>query len=237
MGKYGTPIWLHVFEAARELKSPTFAPNDIIRKVHETNPEIPAGTIRSYVIAMAPNHPSSKHHPSTRKRHGFFEYLDRGRFRLRDRMDITTEEKTTEENGEEEDTIEENLEEVQISLEGDLETFILRDLASVEDGLSQYQRDRGEQFSVDSGRIDVLAVDKEGSFVVIELKAGTATDSVLAQVLAYMADVKKTLADQKRVRGIIIAYDFSNRLTSAVSLLENVALMKYKVKFDFERVT
>lgn len=232
MGKYGTPIWLHVFEAARELKSPTFTPNDIIRKVHETNPEIPAGTIRSYVIAMAPNHPSSKHHPSTRKLHGFFEYLDRGRFRLKDKMDVTTEE-----NGEEEDTIEENLEEVQISLEGDLETFILKDLASVEDGLSQYQGDRGEQFSVDSGRIDVLAVDKEGSFVVIELKAGTATDSVLAQVLAYMAGVKKTLAGQKRVRGIIIAYDFSDRLTSAVSLLENVALMKYKVKFDFERVT
>jgi len=231
MGKYGKPIWLYVFEAAKELKSPPFTPNDIIRKVHEINPEIPAGTIRSYVIAMAPNHPSSKHHPSTRKRHGFFEYLGEGRFRLKDKID-----ETTEPNGEEEDTIEENLEETQISLEGDLETFILKDLASVEDGLSQYQGDRGEQFSVDSGRIDVLAVDKEGSFVVIELKAGTATDSVLAQVLAYMADVKKTLAVQKRVRGIIIAYDFSNRLTSAVSLLENVAIMKYKVKFDFERV-
>jgi len=232
MGKYGTPIWLHVFEAAKELKSPTFTPNDIIRKIHETNPEIPAGTIRSYVIAMAPNHPSSKHHPSTRRLHGFFEYLNRGRFRLKAKVDVTTEP-----NREEEDTIEENLEEVQISLEGDLELFIVKDLTSVEDGLSQYQGDRGEQFSVDSGRIDVLAVDKEGSFVVIELKAGTATDSVLAQVLAYMADVKKTLADQKRVRGIIIAYDFSNRLTSAVSLLEDVAIVKYRVRFDFERVS
>jgi hypothetical protein len=232
MGKYGTPIWLHVFEAAKELESPTFTPNDIIRKVQEKSPEIPAGTIRSYVIAMAPNHPSSIHHPSTRKLHGFFEYLDRGRFRLKANID-----EITEPNGEEEDTIEENLEEVQISLEGDLESFIVKDLTSIEDGLSQYQGDRGEQFSVDSGRIDVLAVDKEGSFVVIELKAGTATDSVLAQVLAYMADVKNTLADQKRVRGIIIAYDFSNRLTSAVSLLEDVAIMKYKVRFDFERVT
>lgn len=233
MVKYGPkPIWLYVLEAAKGLKSPTFTPNDIIRKVHEINPEIPAGTIRSYVIAMAPNHPSSKHHPSTRNRHGFFEYLERGRFRLKAKID-----ETTEPNGEEEVTIEENLEEVQISLEGDLESFIVKDLTSVEDGLSPYQGDRGEQFSVDSGRIDILAVDKEGSFVVIELKAGTATDSVLAQVLAYMADIKSTLADQKRVRGIIIAYDFSNRLTSAVSLLENVAIMKYKVKFDFERVT
>jgi RecB family endonuclease NucS len=232
MGKYGPSIWQYVFEAAKELKSPTFTPNDIIRKIHKVNPDIPAGTIRSYVIAMAPNHPSSKHHPSTRRLHGFFEYLGGGRFRLKDKIDITAEP-----NDEEEDTIEENIEEVQISLEGDLETFIVKDLTSVEDGLSQYQGDRGEQFSVDSGRIDVLAVDKEGNFVVIELKAGTATDSVLAQVLAYMADVKKTLADQKKVRGIIIASGFSNRLTSAVSLLEDVAMMKYKVKFDFERVT
>jgi len=232
MPKYGgKPIWQYVLEAAKELKSPTFTPNDIIRKIHEKHPEIPAGTIRSYVIAMAPNHPSSKHHPSTRKRHGFFEYSGEGRFRLRNEIDIPIEE-----NSEEEDTIEENLEETQISLESDLETFILKDLTSVEDGLSPYQGDLGEQFSVDSGRIDVLAIDKEGNFVVIELKAGTATDSVLAQVLAYMADVKNTLAGQKRVRGIIIAYDFSNRLTSAVSLLENVAIMTYKVRFDFERV-
>jgi hypothetical protein len=232
MGKYGTPIWLHVFEAAKELKSQTFTPIDIIRKIQEKSPEIPAGTIRSYVIAMAPNHPSSKHHPSTRRLHGFFEYLGGGRFRLKDKIDIATEP-----NNEEEDEIEENIEEVQISLEGDLESFIVKDLTSIEDGLRQYQGDHGEQFSVDSGRIDVLAVDKEGSFVVIELKAGTATDSVLAQVLGYMADVKKTLADQKKVRGIIIAYDFSKRLISAVSLLEDVAIMKYKVRFDFERVT
>ena len=180
----------------------------------------------------APNHPSSIYYPSTRKRHGFFEYLGVGRFRLKEKVEIGSEEAS-----EESEIIEENLEEAQIGLESDLETFILKDLTSVEDGLSPYQGDLGEQFSVSSGKIDILALDKEGSFVVIELKAGTAIDSVLAQVLAYMADVKSTIAGQKMVRGIIIAYDFSNRLISAVSLLENVALMKYKVKFDFERVT
>ncbi len=51
MPKYGKPVWQHVFEAAKSLKSETFSPTDIIRKVHETNPEIPSVTIRSYVIA------------------------------------------------------------------------------------------------------------------------------------------------------------------------------------------
>jgi hypothetical protein len=231
MSKYGKPVWQHVLEAATGLKKKTFSPIEIIRKVHETNPEIPEVTIRSYVIAMAPNHPSSIHYPSTRKRHGFFEYSGGGQFHVKEKVEIESEE------GAEENVIEENFEEAAISLEGDLETFILKDITSIEEGLSPYQGGSGRQFSVESGRIDILAIDKEGSFVVIELKAGTASDAVLAQVLAYMAEIRKTLAGQKKVRGIIVAYDFSNRLILASSQLENVDLLKYKAKFDFERVT
>ncbi len=85
MPKYGKPVWQHVFEAAKDLKMPTFSPNDIIAKVHETNPEIPSVTIRSYVLAMAPNHPFSGHWHSTRKLHGAFEYLGDGRFQIKEK--------------------------------------------------------------------------------------------------------------------------------------------------------
>ena len=91
VSKYGKPVWQHVFEAAKSLKIKTFSPNDIIRKVHETNPEIPSVTIRSYVIAMAHNHPFSTHWPSTRKLHGFFEYLGGGRFRLKEKVEAISE--------------------------------------------------------------------------------------------------------------------------------------------------
>ena len=72
--------------------------------------------------------------------------------------------------------------------------------------------------------------------MILELKAGTATESVLAQVLAYMADVKRELAKRKSVRGIIVAYDFAERLVVATSLLPTIKLMKYKVNFEFEEV-
>ena len=39
-------------------------------------------TIRSNVIAMAPNHPFSGHWPSTRRLHGHFKYLGEGRFSI-----------------------------------------------------------------------------------------------------------------------------------------------------------
>ena len=94
--KYGKPVWQHVFEAAESLKIRTFSPMDIIRKVHETNSEIPSVTIRSYVIAKAPNHPFSPHWPSTRRLHGFFEYLGEGRFRLKEKVEAISEDNSEE---------------------------------------------------------------------------------------------------------------------------------------------
>lgn len=79
--KYGRPIWSQVFEASKSISQP-FTPKTIIEKVHETSPEIPDISIRTFVIAMAPNHPSSKHYPSTRKNHGYFTYLGDGKFQL-----------------------------------------------------------------------------------------------------------------------------------------------------------
>lgn len=82
MSKYGAPIWRIVLEAAKSLDKEVFQPKDVIEEVHRVQPEIPAVTIRTYVIAMAPGHPSSIHYPSTRKNHPCFDYLGDGKFRL-----------------------------------------------------------------------------------------------------------------------------------------------------------
>ncbi len=80
--KYGKPIWQLVAEAADQLKIEEFTVSDIARKVHETNPDVPEISIRSYVIAMAPNHSFSGHWPSARKNHPYFFYLGDGKFKL-----------------------------------------------------------------------------------------------------------------------------------------------------------
>jgi RecB family endonuclease NucS len=126
--------------------------------------------------------------------------------------------------------------EISISLERDLETFIFENIDSVEGGLKPYRGESGRQYTVESGRIDILATDKDDNFVVIELKADTGGDAVLTQTLAYMVDIEK-IAEQRKVRGIIIARDFSSKLVSAVSRVQDIKLMKYKVKFDFEKLT
>lgn len=94
MPKFGKPVWQYVFEAAKEING-TFTPKDIIRKVKQKNSRIPDVTIRSNVIAMAPNHPFSGHWPSIRRLHGLFKYLGEGRFTLseKDNEDISEVEK------------------------------------------------------------------------------------------------------------------------------------------------
>ena len=80
--KYGKPIWQIVAEAAESLKKEAFTASDVVDRVHQNQPEVPEVSIKSYVIAMAPNHSFSGHWASTRKNHPYFYYLGNGKFRL-----------------------------------------------------------------------------------------------------------------------------------------------------------
>jgi len=124
--------------------------------------------------------------------------------------------------------------EATLSIERDLENFLLANLDSLEKDFRTYKGETGRQFQVRSGRVDILAQDKDKKFVVIELKAGTASESVLTQILAYMASVTEELSKGKTVRGIIVAYGFAEKLVTAATLLPTIKLMKYKVNFEFE---
>jgi RecB family endonuclease NucS len=129
-------------------------------------------------------------------------------------------------------------EKISLSLERDLEEYISRNLGQIEEGLTLYSEEgsSGRQYSIDVGRIDLLAMDKGGNFVVIELKAGLATDRVIGQVLGYMRYVRKNLAKGKDVRGIIVADDFDERLKYAVAEIPKLKLKKYIVKFEFRDI-
>ena len=71
--------WQLALKAAQELNKEIFTANDIVKKVHENQRDVPATSIRTYVIAMAPNHPSYHHYPV---HHPHFEFLGNGKYRL-----------------------------------------------------------------------------------------------------------------------------------------------------------
>ena len=126
----------------------------------------------------------------------------------------------------------EEAEEVTFGLERDLQRAIRANIDQLEPGLTII--DGGQERTTDAGRIDILAADSQGQVVVIELKAGSTKDDVIAQVLAYMSAVTRT--DKKAVRGIIVAGDFHKRVILAAGAVPNLQLKKYNFRFSFEAV-
>ena len=119
------------------------------------------------------------------------------------------------------------------SLERDLQAALRADIGSVEAGLAIC--DGGVERRVDAGLIDILAKDRDGRLVVIELKAEKARPGALTQLLAYMASL--TCEGEQSVRGVLVASDFDSKCVHAAKILPNVRLQRYGVKFSFEEAS
>lgn len=94
----------------------------------------------------------------------------------------------------------------QSALETRLRDFLAKNLDRVEPGLKLYasQERSGIEFPVDGGRIDLLAVDQNGQYVVVELKLSQGRNKALRQLLYYMGWVDQSLGHAP-CRGLIIA--------------------------------
>ena len=92
--------------------------------------------------------------------------------------------------------------------------------------------DGGKEKSVEAGRIDITAEDTDGNLVAIELKVGTAGPEAIAQLLAYMGTVDNPA--RRKVRGILVANEFSPRVVQAAQAVSNVALKAYSFQMSFQ---
>ncbi len=119
-----------------------------------------------------------------------------------------------------------------VGLERDLQAALRRAIDQLEPGLEII--DDGAERSVTSGFVDITARDERGAIVVIELKAGTARQAAVAQVLSYMGDIAEEEPDQT-VRGLLVAGHFDKRARSAARMLPNhvLSLRTYRVRFEF----
>ncbi|MCL4325670.1 MAG: endonuclease NucS [Candidatus Thermoplasmatota archaeon] len=225
-----------VIEAVKELGGVVSA-KEVIDWIYRKYPDKPwkQSSIRAHLIGLSVNHPSSKHHP-TLHHHACLFYLGGGRYKLhleKDNIDAHVEGDDSLEDVDSDEDIE-----ATISLEKDLEEYIIRNLNQIENGLELYSKKgiTGRQFSTDVGRMDILAIDKDGNFLVIELKAGTARYSVIGQILGYISWVRQNISQGRGVRGIIIADDFDKKLKYASSEIPNIFLKKYEVTFTLKDV-
>lgn len=222
--------------------------SQVVERIYNNYPDKPwrSTTIYHNLNGMSVNHPSRKHHPSLWKYELLF-YLGNSRYRrynpTQDGIWEVTEQGVRPKDSTEETEIPEEIEaaavETSLSLERDLEKSLLSNLGQVEPNLQLYQNKgiAGQQLDTGTvGRLDILGIDRNGDFVVIELKTGEADDRVCGQILRYMGWVKENLAGNRRVRGIIVANEFSDLLKYAAKAMPNVTLKKYEVRFEFKNI-
>jgi RecB family endonuclease NucS len=126
--------------------------------------------------------------------------------------------------------------ETSISLERDLEDNLEANLGQLENGLTRFVREGFSSRQLDTktvGVIDLMAVDRAGSIVVIELKAGEASDRVCGQLQRYMGWIQENIAGGTPVRGIIVANSFNEGAKYAARVVPNLSLKRYSVSFRF----
>ena len=135
------------------------------------------------------------------------------------------------------DDLEEEESEQAFAAESDLRDFLAKSLESVEPGLKLYEKgdQSGTEFPVEDGRIDILATDKGGKFVVFELKLARGRNKALGQLLYYMGWIDANLG-KGPCRGIIVAKEISEDLILAVRRVQGVSLYKYILSVSLERV-
>lgn len=122
----------------------------------------------------------------------------------------------------------------EFALEEQLEDYIVANWDSID---FEYNLELvGRQYSTPVGSIDLLCRDKDNNdFVIIELKKGRESDKVCGQIQRYMGWIKQNLATEgQNVRGIIITGEYDERLSLAVSIVPNIQIKYYRIKFWLE---
>lgn len=205
---------------------------------NQNYPKVKDGTISAHLLKMSVNAPSRIHYNVDPDGADDLLYqIDSQRFRL---YEPAEDPKPIYEKPEVDDGEPEELEGAsEFAYESDLQNFLSKNLSLIEPGLSLYEEEgiTGLEFPVGNRRVDILARDSDGNYVVIELKVSRGYDRVVGQLLRYIAWIRKYQAEaDQRVRGVIIAREISDDLLLACSEVDGVSLYEYELSVSLRQV-
>ena len=249
------PIWQLIRNAIQHFKEENdISYSDLKKHILKSYPNLNDTTLTCQIIICSVNHPSRIHYPENKKprestsQYDFLYNTGRGRLTLYNpsKHGIWIIDKT--EDGslsvrrkqDSNDSATENIDNQAtdtFALESHLRDYLAKNISHNMDfgvSLNVYTSTEGidgVEYQTDVGPIDILATSPEGDFYVFELKLSKGPDAALGQVLRYMGWVKKHMAKNKNVQGVILASEISEKLRYAVLNTPNVKLLEYKLHF------
>jgi len=125
--------------------------------------------------------------------------------------------------------------EIPIRLERQLEDFLAANPNLIEPGLVLFRDEDGrlgQQYPTDVGVIDLLCRRPGGEFVVVELKRSRVSDVVVGQISRYIGCVKKHLAADKPVFGLILSHERDEALKYSVLGHSGLTLNYFKIRLE-----
>jgi len=213
-------------------------------------PKLQPNSIRAHLVQAATNDPSRLHHASTRTSDDLLFKVAPGQFRLYEpgkdpapiheliEGDVAIEAALQAES-DDSPMSETQTGSTEFLLERDLQLYLARHLECIEPGLRLYEQDDVSALEFDAGgrRIDILATDRNGDLVAIELKVSRGYDRVIGQLLRYVNWLRHSLAAPgQKVRGIIVCRTISDDLRLACASLQEIELFEYQLSVHVKRV-
>jgi hypothetical protein len=236
-------------ESENIVKGQVFSKDQVMSWFRGNYPKIKTGTITAHLLRMSVNSPTRVHYSVYPNGEDDLLYkIDGSHFRLyepeNDPAPIYVKSLSPGVPQKPIDVIDEigaeASEQTGFAYESDLRDFLARNLTIIEPGLRLYEDEgiSGIEFPVGGRFIDILALDKQNDYVVIELKVSKGYDRVTGQLLRYMAWIEENQAEVgQHVRGIIIAREISDDLRLATSKTSDVELFEYDLSVALRKIT
>ena len=202
----------------KELKPDEMITRDeVISWFAENYPQIKKTTIAAHLLKMSTNAHSRIHYNvNLNGQDDLFFQIDSQKFRLfkpeSDPNPIYSSGDDIQLEGENPD------EPNEFAYEQDLKNFLAKNIHLLGSDMRLYEDEdiNGIEFPVGGRFIDILAMDGNSDYVVIELKVSRGYDRVIGQLMRYMAWIKMNMAESGQdVKGVIVARSISEDLLLA----------------------
>ena len=218
----------------------TIDKEQIVSWFNQNYPRIKSNTVNCHIIKFTTNHRTRIHYKAAPQHDKLFQFPNK-RLRL---YNPETDPKPIYAADEPPDVqVDDEIQEgsSEFAYESHLRDYLKSNLHQIEPGLRLYTDEEDEsitgvEFDAGGRRIDILAIDNDGHFVVIELKVSRGYDRSVGQLLRYRAWVRQNLADGEKVRGIVIAKNITEDLKLAASEASDIELFEYDLKIDLRRI-